>query len=83
MPIRLPKKNFPYLWKGIQQIWPKLLSGIRWAVENGWKVNFWNDVWLNDTPLHSVAVSELADHQLSLKVVEVTDINGRWKLVLY
>lgn len=55
-----PSKNGSIIWYAISQIWPEVVSGLRWSIVSGTSVVFWKDIWLQGHPrLLDLAISEV------------------------
>ncbi|KAL4341856.1 hypothetical protein GQ457_08G018880 [Hibiscus cannabinus] len=77
VPISLQLGNCSRLWHGLHTVWPLVRAGVKWNVNNGCGVEFWNDIWVtNSGPLREEGiVSDAIDDS---KVVDWVDVDGSW-----
>lgn len=69
------------LWKYIEKNWPIKNASTIWDISNGFKVNAWNDCWLQLDKLLKDFVQDLQVHHVD-RVVDLLKINGDWNINL-
>ena len=47
-------------WKGLKKGHEVFRKGLRWVVNNGHEISFWHDLWVGDSPLHSLVHGPLS-----------------------
>lgn len=46
IPSIKPSQKASHIWRGIQKVWHDVEKGLRWAVQDGNRTRFWQDVWI-------------------------------------
>ena len=49
-------------------------------VNNGHEISFWHDLWVGDSPLHSLVHGPLSSWEDSLRVCDVVEGVSMWNL---
>nr|KYP59049.1 hypothetical protein KK1_014475 [Cajanus cajan] len=81
IPIIHKKPTTSNLWRGICEVWDKVVHNIAWNIGNGKSTKFWSDHWLpSNVVLNEVAIQMVLMEIQSRKVIDFVDANGNWKL---
>lgn len=54
-----PRPNSSHIWRGLVAATPLFQRGLQWQVANGSCTLFWEDRWLLQNPLHTLATREI------------------------
>lgn len=80
IPTNLNFKNGSYLWRAVNNIWPHVKNGIRWAVGNGKSVFFWNDWWVPEVyNLRTHVRQQLPLEMENVYVAYMVGPDGSWR----
>lgn len=80
IPTNLNFKNGSYLWRAVNNIWPHVKNGIRWAVGNGKSVFFWNDWWVPEVyNLRTHVRQQLPLEMENVYVADMVGPDGSWR----
>uniref|UniRef100_A0A2N9F207 RNase H type-1 domain-containing protein n=1 Tax=Fagus sylvatica TaxID=28930 RepID=A0A2N9F207_FAGSY len=67
-------------WKGLRKGHEAFRKGLRWVVNNGHAVSFWHDLWVGDSPLHTLVHGPLSIWEDTLRVCDVVEGVSMWNL---
>ncbi|GKV16725.1 hypothetical protein SLEP1_g27324 [Rubroshorea leprosula] len=75
--VEIAQKSSP-TWKSILRCRDVLSLGTCWRVGMGDHINFWQDVWVGDSPLRSYIVGPISEEFLTMTVARAITPNKEW-----
>lgn len=77
------KRSSSNFWKGICKVYEPVLSNLEWCVGNEEDIHFWTDRWVPTLgPLINIIIRHASSVITNIKVKDLVDENGDWKLDL-
>lgn len=74
-----PKRGATNLCQGITKALPTIQQGFKYKVRNGWRTNFWKDIWLGNKPLEELCTGNNEERVGDTRVVDFWDKELGWK----
>jgi hypothetical protein len=65
-------------WRGLKLGHEVFRNGLRWVVNNGQHVSFWNDKWVGNQPLRDVIQGPLALEESSFRICDLIEGASFW-----
>ncbi|GLU11146.1 hypothetical protein SLE2022_279100 [Rubroshorea leprosula] len=69
-------------WKSILKCRSILQLGLRWRVGDRQQIKFWQDIWVDDKPLHEEALSQDLSASMDILISHAITPAGEWNEVL-
>ncbi|CAI9092439.1 OLC1v1027668C1 [Oldenlandia corymbosa var. corymbosa] len=78
-PDAMKTLNGSTIFKSIKKVWSPLFEEVRWAINNGKIIKFWEDAWVvGSKPLREMALRPIPREQYGKTVVEFVSPEGQW-----
>ncbi|KAG5523350.1 hypothetical protein RHGRI_035240 [Rhododendron griersonianum] len=86
--IYFPKSSFLQASRGSRASWAwlsllhgrnLLFKGLRWQVQDGKNIDFWNDAWIPSLPNFKISMAKSVNSEINL-VADVIDRSGQWDI---
>ncbi|KAE8664067.1 hypothetical protein F3Y22_tig00112857pilonHSYRG00227 [Hibiscus syriacus] len=73
------RRRGSWLWNGLKCVWGKIQKSLFWSVKNGNRIDFWNDIWLDDTgPL--IHHSLVGANPPAVMISSLVTASGEWDM---
>lgn len=56
-----------------------LFKGLRWQVQDGKNIDFWNDAWIPTLPNFKIPMAKSVNSEINL-VADIIDCSGQWDI---
>lgn len=86
--IYFPKSSFLQVSRGSRASWAWLIllhgrnvlfKGLRWQVQDGKNIDFWNDAWIPTLPNFKIPMAKSVNSEINL-VADIIDCSGQWDI---
>lgn len=82
--LNLPIRHGSYFQKALEQVWNKVIGGLRWNVNNGRKIRFWWDILVTqDKPLYNWSIEAIPEELVNRQVFDFVNSDGVWNWNLF